>query len=73
MLKKYSGIPTMYFKEKDHRNSILIGRIAIHKIRFENTRNLITPIRVPADVEKEGLDIPEMGAHGYPDFSMVPN
>jgi Amt family ammonium transporter len=35
--------------------------------------NLITPIRVPAAVETEGLDVPEMGAHGYPDFSMVPN
>jgi ammonium transporter, Amt family len=31
--------------------------------------NLITPIRVSADVEAEGLDIPEMGAHGYPDFA----
>jgi Amt family ammonium transporter len=30
--------------------------------------NLITPLRVPESVEAEGLDIPEMGAHGYPDF-----
>jgi Amt family ammonium transporter len=30
--------------------------------------NLITPIRVPQDVEIQGLDIPEMGALGYPDF-----
>lgn len=28
----------------------------------------ITPIRVPAEVELAGLDIPEMGALGYPDF-----
>ena len=26
--------------------------------------NLITPIRVPREVEIEGLDMPEMGAHG---------
>jgi ammonium transporter, Amt family len=32
--------------------------------------NLITPIRVSEDVEREGLDIPEMGAHGYPDFAV---
>jgi Amt family ammonium transporter len=33
--------------------------------------NLITPIRVPADVEIAGLDGPEMGAHGYPDFALT--
>src|SRR5262245_6169705 len=32
--------------------------------------NLITPIRVPAEVELEGLDIPEMGALGYPNFEL---
>jgi Amt family ammonium transporter len=32
--------------------------------------NLITPIRVPHDVELEGLDIPEVGAPGYPDFTI---
>ncbi|HEY2147498.1 MAG TPA: hypothetical protein VGH32_06150, partial [Pirellulales bacterium] len=30
--------------------------------------NLITPIRVSREVELQGLDIPEMGALGYPDF-----
>ena len=30
--------------------------------------NLITPIRVPREVEIQGLDIPEVGAPGYPDF-----
>ncbi len=29
----------------------------------------ITPIRVSKDVEIQGLDIPEMGALGYPDFT----
>jgi len=32
--------------------------------------NLITPIRVSRETELEGLDIPEMGAHGYPDFTL---
>ena len=31
--------------------------------------NLITPIRVPKEVEIEGLDLSEVGAMGYPEFS----
>jgi Amt family ammonium transporter len=34
--------------------------------------NLITPLRVPREAEIEGLDIPEMGAHGYSGFVMEP-
>ena len=30
--------------------------------------NLITPIRVTKEVEMQGLDMPEMGALGWPDF-----
>src|SRR5262249_38243764 len=33
--------------------------------------NLITPIRVPADVEIGGLDIPEVGGSGYPAFGIT--
>ncbi len=33
--------------------------------------NLIAPVRVPRETELQGLDIPEMGALGYPDFSIV--
>ena len=32
--------------------------------------DLITPIRVSREIELEGLDGPEMGAHGYPDFAL---
>ncbi len=31
--------------------------------------NLITPIRVSEETEIEGLDVPEMGVHGYPDLA----
>ena len=34
--------------------------------------NLITPIRVAEEIELEGLDGPEMGALGYPDFAVHP-
>jgi Amt family ammonium transporter len=30
-------------------------------------------LRVSAEVELEGLDIPEMGALAYPDFVLVPS
>lgn len=33
--------------------------------------NWITPLRVPREVEIEGLDGPEMGALGYPDFTVA--
>ena len=33
--------------------------------------NLITPIRVSAETEIAGLDMPEMGALGYPDFNLI--
>jgi Amt family ammonium transporter len=32
--------------------------------------NLITPIRVSRETELQGLDIPEMGTLGYPDFQL---
>jgi Amt family ammonium transporter len=32
--------------------------------------NLITPLRVSKETEIGGLDMPEMGAHGYPDFAL---
>jgi Amt family ammonium transporter len=33
--------------------------------------NLITPIRVSAETEMAGLDVPEMGVEGYPDFTVA--
>jgi Amt family ammonium transporter len=35
--------------------------------------NLITPIRVPREVEIEGLDMPEMGVLGYTGFAVDPS
>jgi len=33
--------------------------------------NLITPLRVSRETEIEGLDGPEMGVLGYPDFQLT--
>ena len=35
--------------------------------------DLITPIRVSKETEIEGLDSPEMGTLGYPDFQLHPS
>src|SRR3989304_7243081 len=35
--------------------------------------DLITPIRVSSETEVEGLDGPEMGVLGYPDFQLHPS
>jgi len=35
--------------------------------------DLITPLRVSKEVEIEGLDGPEMGVLGYPDFQLHPS
>lgn len=35
--------------------------------------NVITPIRVPREVEIEGLDMPEMGVLGYTGFAVDPS
>jgi ammonium transporter, Amt family len=32
--------------------------------------NLVTPLRVTPEIETQGLDSPEMGALGYPDFTV---
>ena len=35
--------------------------------------DLITPVRVSKETELEGLDGPEMGVLGYPDFQLHPS
>jgi Amt family ammonium transporter len=40
---------------------------------FFKVCELVMGLRVAPDVEIEGLDIPEMGALAYPDFSLVPS
>ena len=38
---------------------------------FFRLSNLVVPIRVPTEIEWEGLDRPEMGALGYPEFTIT--
>jgi Amt family ammonium transporter len=38
---------------------------------FFRLSNLVVPTRVPTEIEWEGLDRPEMGALGYPEFTIT--
>ena len=40
---------------------------------FFKVYDVVFGMRVAPEVEIEGLDIPEMGALAYPDFSLVPS
>ncbi|MCE9533696.1 MAG: ammonium transporter [Planctomycetes bacterium] len=50
--------------------TVLVFGFVVSFIMFKIT-NLITPIRVSKEVEIEGLDGPEMGCLGYPDFQLA--
>ncbi|MCE9551924.1 MAG: ammonium transporter [Planctomycetes bacterium] len=50
--------------------TVLVFGFVVSFIMFKIT-NLITPIRVTKEVELEGLDGPEMGCLGYPDFQLA--
>jgi Amt family ammonium transporter len=49
--------------------TVVVAGTVISFILFSIT-NMITPMRVSREVELEGLDGPEMGALGYPDFEL---
>jgi ammonium transporter, Amt family len=49
--------------------TVIVFGLAMAFVWFKLS-NLITPLRVSREVELEGLDGPEMGAHGYPDFAL---
>jgi Amt family ammonium transporter len=46
----------------------IIWAAVVSGITLAVTEKLLGPNRVPHDVETFGLDIPEMGASGYPEF-----
>jgi ammonium transporter, Amt family len=49
--------------------TVTVTGAVISFVLFKLT-SLITPIRVSAEVELQGLDIPEVGTKGYPDFAV---
>jgi Amt family ammonium transporter len=78
MVAKYGfdGVRGLFYGDASQFGAQLLSAFVVAVFGFVTgyawfkLSNLITPIRVPAEVEVEGLDVPEVGAPGYPDFSM---
>ena len=49
--------------------AVLVGFGFLMAYAWFKLSNRITPLRVSPEVEVQGLDLPEMGAMGYPDFT----
>ena len=70
----YDGVRGLFFGDASQLGAQLISAAVVATIGLVGAyvwfkvSNLITPIRVPEETERGGLDLPEMGALGYPDF-----
>jgi Amt family ammonium transporter len=66
----FYGDPSQLYAQLLTAVVVLVTGAVISFVLFKLT-NLITPLRVSREVELEGLDGPEMGALGYPDFTVT--
>jgi ammonium transporter, Amt family len=72
----YDGVRGILFGDASQLGAQLLDAAVVAVFGFAmayvwfKISNLITPLRVPKEVEIEGLDIPEMGALGYPNFEL---
>ncbi len=64
----YGDVTQLYAQLLDAGTVVIFGGTMAY-VLFKLS-NLITPIRVSKEIEIAGLDGPEMGAHGYPDFAL---
>ena len=79
MVEKYGsdGVRGLLFGDASQLSAQLLDAAVVAAFGFAmafvwfKISNVITPIRVSAETEMEGLDVPEMGAHGYPDFTVA--
>ena len=62
----FYGDPSQFFAQLLSAIVILSFGFAMAYTWFKFS-NLITPIRVTAEVEQDGLDIPETGVQAYPE------
>ena len=65
----FFGDPTQLYAQLLDAATVAIFGFVMAYVWFK-VSNLITPIRVSKEVEIEGLDMPEMGSLGYPDFAL---
>ncbi|MCE9546639.1 MAG: ammonium transporter, partial [Planctomycetia bacterium] len=79
MVKQYGsdGVRGLFFGDASQLYAQLLNAAVVAVFGFVMAyvwfkfSNLITPIRVSAETEMAGLDVPEMGAEGYPDFTVA--
>jgi len=62
------GDATQLYAQLTAAVTVVVFGFIVSYVMF-NLTNLIAPMRVPREVEIEGLDMPEMGSIGYPDFA----
>ncbi len=76
MVKKYGsdgvrglfyGDPSQLVAQAINCGAVIAVGLVIGLIMFKIS-DLIVPMRVPKEIEMQGLDLPEMGALGWPDF-----
>jgi Amt family ammonium transporter len=65
----FYGDPTQLYAQLLDAAVVAIFGFVMAYVWFKLS-NLITPIRVTREVEMEGLDAPEMGVLGYPEFTV---
>jgi Amt family ammonium transporter len=78
MVEKYGsdGVRGLFFHDASQLNAQLLDAAVVAAFGFVMAyvwfkfSNMIAPVRVSRETELEGLDVPEMGAHGYPDFTL---
>jgi Amt family ammonium transporter len=64
------GDASQLFAQLLDAGTVIVFGMAMAYVWFKLS-NLITPLRVSAETELVGLDAPEMGALGYPDFTVT--
>jgi ammonium transporter, Amt family len=71
------GVRGLFYGDASQLVAQLLGAAVIAAVGFVLATILfrltakIVPMRVSAETEYEGLDVPEMGARGYPDFTVT--
>ena len=65
----FYGDPTQIWAQLLNCAGVIVVGVVCSFVFFKLSA-LITPIRVSRETELEGLDGPEMGTLGYPDFEL---
>ena len=73
----YDGVRGLFYGDSSQLMAQLLSAVTVVVFGFVvgyilfKLTNMITPMRVKKETELAGVDVPEMGALGYPDFVMA--